>query len=288
MATLREYFDTDFGNTLRYHVNWLCKPRDGSASFSTVAKVHYDFPARARYASVFVPQQVDHQFFQGLLSSPLAQHGQTSESAEGMVASFFLAPDAPSELTSDLPFTGRLYLYVDDVLTDQTKQAIYSYAKDVGVALVIRDRTFAVDRSKREKPLAFISHDSRDKDGLVRDLALEMTKLMCPVWYDEYSLRVGDNLRESIEKGLMETKHCVLVLSPNFLSNTGWSKAEFDAIYTREIVEKKNVILPIWHDIDHQDVYAYSPRLAGKLALSSKLGVSEVARQLVERVRSSE
>ena len=82
-------------------------------------------------------------------------------------------------------------------------------------------------RSASEKPLAFISHDSRDKDGLLRQLAHEMVRLLCPVWYDEYSLKVGDSrLRANIEKGLKEARKCIIILSPNFLSNEGWSKAD--------------------------------------------------------------
>jgi TIR domain len=59
---------------------------------------------------------------------------------------------------------------------------------------------------------------------------------MCPVWYDEFALKIGDNLRDSIERGLKECRKCVLVLSPNFLTNGGWTKKEFDSIFTREIL----------------------------------------------------
>ena len=103
---------------------------------------------------------------------------------------------------------------------------------------------------------------------------------MCPVWYDEYSLKVGDSLRACIEQGLKEAKKCVVVLSPNFLSNEGWGKAEFDSIFTRQILEKSNVILPIWHNVGVQEVYEYSPRLADKVGLNSLLGVPELARRL--------
>jgi len=52
-----------------------------------------------------------------------------------------------------------------------------------------------------EKVFAFISHDSEDKD-IARCIAINLRKRICPVWYDEFSLKVGDNLRVSIEKGL--------------------------------------------------------------------------------------
>ena len=127
---------------------------------------------------------------------------------------------------------------------------------------------------------------SRDKDDLVRQLVHELSKLMCPVWYDEFSLNVGDSLRTSIEAGLRPTRKCVVVLSPSFLSNEGWGKAEFDSVYTREILEKDNVILPIWHNVSVEDVYQYSPRLADKVGLSSGLGVEELARKLARVIKN--
>lgn len=155
-----------------------------------------------------------------------------------------------------------------------------------GYYLSIRDREYARKRSESEKPLAFISHDSGDKDALVRELAHEMIRLMCPVWYDEFSLKVGDSLRASIENGLKEARKCIVVLSPNFFSNGGWSRAEFDSVFTREILEKKNVILPVWHNVEAKDVYEYSPRLADKVGLRSSLGVKELARRLTAAVKS--
>jgi hypothetical protein len=86
----------------------------------------------------------------------------------------------------------------------------------------LKSRDFEIARSRHQKPMAFISHDSRD------NLAMELSKRMCPVWYDEYSLEVGD--RSSIEKGIKEARKCILVLSPAFISNGGWGKAEVDSI----------------------------------------------------------
>ena len=131
------------------------------------------------------------------------------------------------------------------------------------------------------KPLAFISHDSRDRDTIGKPLVEELLKFPgCTVWYDEYSLKVGDNLRESIEKGLRECKKCVLLLTRNYLVNGGWTKAEFDSIFTRDLVEQGNVILPIWCDVSRDDIYSYSPNLANRVAAQWSKGPTEVARQI--------
>ncbi len=110
----------------------------------------------------------------------------------------------------------------------------------MGFKVSVLTDEYAERKSKTEKPLAFLSHDSRDKLDLVRPLAAELSSLMCPVWYDEYSLKVGVSLRSTIEEGLKNTKNCILILSPNFLENDGWGKTEFDSIFTREIIEKRN------------------------------------------------
>jgi hypothetical protein len=138
-----------------------------------------------------------------------------------------------------------------------------------------------------EKPMAFISHDSRDKDAFVRELALQLIQNGCMVWYDEFTLKVGDSLRETIERGLRETKKCIVVLSPNFLGNTGWGKVEFNSVFTRELVEKEKVILPVWLNVGVQDVFDYSPSLADKLGISAQLGIPEVARRLAVALRSN-
>jgi TIR domain len=189
--------------------------------------------------------------------------------------------------SSSLVFTKRCFLYIDEFLSEQTRKDIVEFGKSKGFYVVVRDSEYAMRKSELEKPLAFISHDSRDKDSLVRGLALEMSKLMCPVWYDEYSLTVGDSLRASIEKGLKETRKCVVVLSPNFLSNEGWGKAEFDSVFTREILEKENVILPVWHNVNVEEVYQYSPRLADKVGLNSSIGVKELAKKLSDVVKKN-
>jgi hypothetical protein len=159
--------------------------------------------------------------------------------------------------------------------------------KQVESSKEIKKKNTHEKRSKNEKPLVFISHDSRDKDDLVRALARELSKLKCTVWYDEYSLKVGASLRESIESGLKETKNCIVVLSPNFLSNKGWGRVEFNSIFTREILEKQNVMLPVWHNVTVEQVYEYSPSLADKVGLNSKVGVEKLARKLVDEIKKN-
>jgi len=45
---------------------------------------------------------------------------------------------------------------------------------------------------------AFISHATEDKDRFVRPLAHALTTLGAKVWYDEFSLKLGDSLSASM------------------------------------------------------------------------------------------
>jgi hypothetical protein len=103
---------------------------------------------------------------------------------------------------------------------------------------------------------------------------------MCPVWFDEFSLQVGDRLRESIERGLREARRCVLVITPNFIANRGWTREEFSAIFSRELVDKTDVILPVWHDVTRDQVFEFSPVLADRVAVNWNLGLNEAVRRL--------
>lgn len=285
MATLREYFDTDF-KSMSVHVDWTAQDQSGTNKVTIRARIHQEFDGNAKYWSFFIPDAPD-------LLANVAAVLNSKETAgcilspEGDPAYVEVAFASYSErmTSATLKFTGRVFLYIDKPLTVETRQQITQHGIGKGLHVVVRDTEYASERSRMEKPLAFISHDSRDKDSLVRALALEISKHMCPVWFDEYSLKVGDSLRASIEKGLKETKKCVVILSPNFLSNGGWGKAEFDSIYTREIIERGNVILPVWHNVDAKQVYEYSPRLADKVGLNSSLGVEELARKLVNAIK---
>ena len=130
-----------------------------------------------------------------------------------------------------------------------------------------RSIEFMNKRLELQKPFAFISHDSKNKDLIARPLAQGLNSRLCYVWYDEFSLKVGDSLRSEIEKGLKEAKKCILIITPEFINNPGWVKTEFDSIFTREIILKENIILPIWYNVNQVDVYNFCPSLADKFAL---------------------
>jgi len=286
MGTIREYFDTD-ARVLTMHGAWTFGTKDGVTLAEVIAKIAYDFEANAKYWYFYVPALDDlSQCLGALFNSTELENCRLGPDGDGVYVEMGHAEYSERQSTATLQFTRRVHLYLDFDLTPENRASLVAELLARGYFLSIRDREYARSRSASEKPLAFISHDSRDKDAFVRELAHELAKNLCTVWYDEFSLKVGDSLRSSIERGLRETKKCIVVLSPNFLSNDGWGRAEFDSIFTREILEKQNVILPVWLNVDVNDVYNYSPRLADKVGLAATIGVPEVARLLANAVKA--
>lgn len=132
----------------------------------------------------------------------------------------------------------------------------------------------------------FISHASEDKDEFVRPLANALMELGMKVWFDEMTLKIGDSLRQKIDKGLANSKVGLVILSPSFIDK-GWTNYELDGIVTRT-VSGEQVLLPIWHEITKQQVVDFSPSLADKVARSSATHtIEEMATEIAELIRTN-
>jgi hypothetical protein len=295
MPTMREYFETDFTPMVRleghFYVNGL----------SIETRMICDFSAFVRFMSVYIPG-LEHDLAYYLTLISQIQHGQSQFFFHGNI----MLPgawDLPGEMQvfndpndfkinvrfhgaarwrvwTELPTSTRLFIYSEAELSEEDILRLELQGHEFGHNVQFRSPRHAMRRRQFERPVAFISHDSRD-DEIARKIALGMQQHRCSVWYDEFTLRAGDNLRDSIEKGLKECHKCIIVLSTNFFSNGGWTKREFDSIFTREILQEKNLVLPVWFQVDKTAVYNYSPSLLNVKGLDwERLGETEVIRQL--------
>ncbi len=162
-----------------------------------------------------------------------------------------------------------VYIYSEDILSNKDTSNLKQLCHEHKIRLILKDEEYRKNRERRMDIFAFISHDSRDKDRIAEPLALGLNKKLHPTWFDKYSLKVGDNLRESIEEGIRNARKCIIIVTPNFLSNPGWTKVEFNAIFTKTLMEgNKNLVLPIWSGVTPQEVYEYSPTLANTVAIN--------------------
>lgn len=140
-------------------------------------------------------------------------------------------------------------------------------------------KNFPLPESTEEIRDVFISHASEDKDDLARPLVRALEKYNLTVWYDEMTLRIGDSLRQKIDKGLATSRAGLVVLSPSFIKK-GWTNYELDALVTK-YVSGEQVLLPIWHNITKQQVVDFSPSLADKVARSTATHtIEEIAQEI--------
>jgi hypothetical protein len=235
MATLRQYYETDFNNAMRVHVTF----RYGDESIEGV--LLYDVSAYTAYLSCYISgSDRSYEYLIGFLR--MLEYGRTTLHFVGNVTlpstkqflgelqfvnkedfeiGYRLFGDPTWRSTREISATRRVFLYSETNLEPAAVTRLQEEAESVGHNLQFGSAEYVRARSRFETPLAFISHDSRDKEAVARAIAVNLQRMLCPVWYDEFSLKVGDSLRESIEKGLKECRKCVLVLSLNFLSNNG-------------------------------------------------------------------
>jgi hypothetical protein len=181
---------------------------------------------------------------------------------------------------SDTIFTGRVAIYLEGYLDASVTAQLRQYGSEHNLDVLIRDHSYAEERDVVERPHAFISHDSRDKESVARPLATTLSMNLCRVWYDEFSLNVGDSLRRAIEDGLKRCHKCVV--TPNFLENGRWTRREYDSLFTRELVEERALILPVWAGVTKEKIYEFSPVLADRVAAIWKQNTEDVARQLLK------
>lgn len=129
----------------------------------------------------------------------------------------------------------------------------------------------------------FISHASEDKASVARPLAYKLSIADLSVWLDESELFLGDSLRQKIDDGLHRSRFGIVILSPSFFSKE-WPRVELDGMIAREFDGQK-IILPVWHNVDADDVRKYSPILAGRLGVSTMNGLDTVVKKVSEAVR---
>lgn len=130
----------------------------------------------------------------------------------------------------------------------------------------------------------FICHADEDKDEVARPLAFALRELGLAVWYDEFELRIGDNLRRKIDEGIANSKFGVVILSEHFFAKQ-WSQYELDGMVAQHGVGAQN-ILPIWHLVTKEYITAQSPTLAGVVALDTRTRtIAEIAAEIARVIR---
>lgn len=129
----------------------------------------------------------------------------------------------------------------------------------------------------------FLSYASEERELVAKPLADLFVALGISVWYDQFQLKLGDSLRQSIDEGLSSCRYGVVVLSKAFFEKHH-TRRELNGLAQREIAGEK-VILPIWYDVTEEEVRSFSPPLADRVSAVWSEGLAAVARKIVQVVR---
>ena len=99
-------------------------------------------------------------------------------------------------------------------------------------------------------------------------------------WYDKDRMKWGDDVRASIDEGLLNSRFGIVVLSKAFFKRKRWTEHELNGLYAKESAGKK-VVLPIWHEVTQKDLAEYSVPFVDRIALDSqKNSIQEIVREM--------
>lgn len=171
---------------------------------------------------------------------------------------------------------------------EQATQTVTGLGIPVRPAEEVKPPTAGTKRLEAQRSPApefdvFISHASEDKAAFVEPLANYLVQEGLRVWYDVFALKLGDRLRQSIDRGLARSRYGIVVLSQAFFAKH-WPQYELDGLAALEVSGRK-VILPIWHGVSREDVARFSPPLADRVAVDSTLPLATVAAKILEVVK---
>ncbi|MGA1864682.1 MAG: toll/interleukin-1 receptor domain-containing protein [bacterium] len=93
------------------------------------------------------------------------------------------------------------------------------------------------------KPSVFLSHSSADK-AIARRLFGALTDAGVRVWLDEREIRVGDDILDTIERGVKESDYVALLLTPRSIKSR-WVMEELNAFRMAQVDEGRKRVLPL-------------------------------------------
>ena len=170
----------------------------------------------------------------------------------------------------------------NDSITLKEEILDFEHIKTIDDYLHIISKKQKVNEVTNRKDI-FVSYASEDR-GIAQPIADKLIENGITVWFDQYELKLGDNLRERIEKGLKNSRYGVTILSHNFFKKE-WPQKELDGLFSLEGDTKK--ILPVWYKLSKEAIASYSPIIASRLGISFSEGVNIVVQKIVDVVKDT-
>ena len=100
---------------------------------------------------------------------------------------------------------------------------------------ILEEKGYCMRPFGKEKQV-FISHSSKDKKD-VESIIPYLNGQEIPVWFDKYSISVGDSITESVQMGIEESDMVIFWVTDNFFASN-WCQFEMTA-YVKKLIEEK-------------------------------------------------
>lgn len=142
-----------------------------------------------------------------------------------------------------------------------------------------------INKSITKKYDVFISHASEDKKDFVEPLAEALKEAGINIWYDSYEIGWGNSIRQSIDKGLINSRFCIVVLSPDFIQKY-LTNYELNGIFQKASDSDENILLPIWHRVTMGEIKKHNLSIADTKAMNTGIHeINEIVNYLVKLIR---
>lgn len=129
----------------------------------------------------------------------------------------------------------------------------------------------------------FLSHAGENKD-FGRLLVNELGRQGATVWFDEFEIMIGDRISDAISEGLAQSRLGITLLSPEYIVKK-WPMEELNTLLSLEGTGATR-ILPVLHNLSHDDLVVALPILANRRYIDSGTSpLSEVVSQLMSRLQ---
>jgi len=195
----------------------------------------------------------------------------------------------PKQVISDIPREVRSN---GDYSVEIKGNTVFNIGRDVNVLgniIISEDSKSRMSTTNmptdNRKWDVFISYASEDREVVAYPLAESLRAIGLQVWFDQFELKPGDMLLQSIDEGLRSSDYGIVILSPHFFGKE-WTQQELGGLFQRMTGEKrKPFIIPIWYLLDASDVRQFSPILSNLIAIPWKTGMNQVVQKILTVIK---
>lgn len=137
--------------------------------------------------------------------------------------------------------------------------------------------------TSRRKYDVFISYAIEEKENIALPLKQLLEKNGITVFFAGDELRPGDDVGKTIFAGLHRSRYAIVILSPAY--NRKWTLGELFFFLNKQERRRRDILLPVWHNIDFEEVKQRYELLSGKFAYHTTKGIDRMADDLTAKIR---